>query len=884
MKVRLITVVWGRQFADLFLRVGLRSLLAEGNAEALARAHRVIYTIYTTPDDACRLERDPAFIQLRRVVTVHFSLFSLAEIDAANPSSHGIFWYRAVQLAQRNGEVLFFIMPDVVHARGTLLRWAQRFEAGAKAVFTIGPRVALETALPELESRFPAADEPCDLDSSELLDLLYRHFHPVHAVMRRDSARRFAHPEFDVRIVPGQGAVVREIVSHAFALDPGFFSAFRYFTPEDHLDALAFEPCSTISVEPITKFIHHLYRPWPLDQNRLSNLGGWWAWHATRSCERESEHAFELCYRRGHDPASIRARARAVASGRIYRSQVLASGRLYQLFIELRKHGLSRAAAVLATAVFAGRLRRRLGVRRRAILLIPADAAIDQNWSQIRELLFPGRERDLAALIGNHVLLPEEEMRCSRRRHAASTTPTAPNAHAEFTASGLRAEPLVGEANVAGTRFEIGPFTIYPVDRVLWRERPAQPAAPDPPHAASPTLSLGTPPAQPYPARRRRTLRQAMHAAARRGVSLSMKLLRGLASKTERVPLVGRPVHLSLLVARSVRERGPGRTWERVVARVDLLRALDRRMVRMRRRSERLAAAMRHLVHVVRRDGAVVAMRKATDRLKVATSEISSSLPSITWRTAPTLPPAVHDVAPTPPSIPGASDIETFDDIRRIRALQAIEEMLTEFMQALQAEDLRSSPLVFVRRLLAKPEEVGQRQLSQVLIDRLLELTSHHPLWSEAWLELGFLYLDADKPDDALSAFERAMEGTSKAVDGIDAGAVAAANHGRILAARGRHEEACRSFSYCLRQDPGQAIAAVELAGQLRRSGDPDRAVAYYEAAMDYQAARWTLPEFPRDVSELSFPSVRRELESGLRCPAELPIRPAAEPIALAGE
>ncbi len=51
MKIRLVTVVWGREFVEIFLRIGLRTLLAEGNAPALARAHQVTYTIYTTPED-----------------------------------------------------------------------------------------------------------------------------------------------------------------------------------------------------------------------------------------------------------------------------------------------------------------------------------------------------------------------------------------------------------------------------------------------------------------------------------------------------------------------------------------------------------------------------------------------------------------------------------------------------------------------------------------------------------------------------------------------------------------------------------------------------------------------------------------------------------------
>ena len=114
MKIRLVTVVWGREFVEIFLRIGLRTLLAEGNAHALARAHQVTYTIYTTPEDRQLLEAEPAFARLREALNVQFSLFSLSEIDSANPSSHGIFWYRAIALARRRNEVLFFIMPDVL--------------------------------------------------------------------------------------------------------------------------------------------------------------------------------------------------------------------------------------------------------------------------------------------------------------------------------------------------------------------------------------------------------------------------------------------------------------------------------------------------------------------------------------------------------------------------------------------------------------------------------------------------------------------------------------------------------------------------------------------------------------------------------------------------
>jgi hypothetical protein len=248
-----------------------------------------------------------------------------------------------------------------------------------------------------------------------LLELLYRHFHPLHAVMRHDSTRRPGHPEYDLRIVPGQGVVIRDIVSHPFCLDPGHFLRFRHYCPEDHLDALAFEPCSTLSVEPLLKRVEQYYRPWPLDEIRLSNMGGWWNAFTTASCTRESEFPFEVYLQRGDGLASLTERRRAIAGGRFYRSQIVATGWLFRLFIELREHGLQRAATLLAAAVYAGRLRRRVGFRQGATLLVPTNAAIDGDWEHIRGLLLSGRERALVDLLCDHVLLRKEEQQSSRR-------------------------------------------------------------------------------------------------------------------------------------------------------------------------------------------------------------------------------------------------------------------------------------------------------------------------------------------------------------------------------------------------------------------------------------------------------------------------------------
>lgn len=842
MKIRLVTVVWGREFVEIFLRIALRTLLAEGNAPALAQAHQVTYTIYTTPEDRRNFEAQPAFARLREALNVQFSLFGLSEIDSTNPSSHGIFWYRAIALARRRNEVLFFIMPDVLYARGTLLAWARRFESGARAVFTVGPRVALETVLPELEARFPARQEPCGLSREELLELLYRHFHPLHAIMRRDSSRRFAHPEYDLRVVPGEGVIIREMVSHPFCLDPGYFSNLRYFAPEDHLESLAFEPCSTVSVEPLLKFVDQWYRPWPLDEIRLSNLGGWWDWHTTRSCERESEFPFELFLRPGGDGTPNTERNRAIAAGRFYRSQVVIAARLFKLFTALRERGFHQAAGLLAAAVYAGRLRRRIGLRRGAILLVPTDVAFEADRARIRELLLPGRERELLDLVRNHVVLEQDELCASsrwRKLVAQSTTPRL-DVRPLFTARGERAEALLSTLTYMEP-FSLGPFTIYPIDRVLWRDRigmeSAAVTACDP--ASSSGVAAKLPDAREQwrssrdsldgaPRRALRRYRPLMRASARRGIASLADASRRASLMLEHVPLIGRLTRLCTQVLHSILRDGPAVTLKRIAWRLGIADLV----APLRRQSERPLRLARTAIHAVRRYGLSVTMRKAVDRATVAASEKIK-----------------------PPVAPSGADADILDEVRRLRALQAAEQVMADFVQRLGLRDLPSIPLAFVREKLDELAKLDGVPPSEMLAACLRELTEKYPSWAEAWLELGFLHQDEERPEEALNCFERAMHG--RLSDTADRKhnpiAIAAANRGRLLTAAGRHAEALASFAFCLRHDPGQAMVSVEYADALRRAGQPDAALVYYAEGMYFRPPIWKLPRLPRNATDMTF-------------------------------
>jgi len=866
-RIRLVTAVWGQEYVDTFVRVGLRSLLSQGNIPDLAVEHEVLYTIYTMQPDAQTLERAPAFARLRESANVSLSLFDPREIDTTNYGEHGTFWWRAIDLARRNGEVLFFIIPDLLYASGTLVRWAQRFVEGKRAIFTIGPQVVLETIVPELEQRFPGCDGPYDLDRNQLFDLLGRHLHPLHAAMRREVFRRPTHPEYDLRLVPGRGMVIREMVSHPFCLQPSFYSELKHYGPEDHLDTIAFEPCSTVSVEPMLKRVHGYYRPWPLDETRLSNLAGWWDCFTTAACERESRFPFELT--RQEDDEWRAARTRAVAAGGFYRLQVVAAGKLYRLFTALRGCGCFRAANILAAAVYAGRLRRRIGVRRRAIILAPTDKALaGADGEKVRALLQPGREREFLDLICDHVLLGKDEIGASRRlRRRIRQRPVEPaDADQLVTARGLPAGSLLDFARSAGEPIGVGPFTIYPVDKVVWRKAAEAHAAARTgvaAHSQRPSReAIGTRPPELRTtggtfvvtrwARKsivHRALYYALHIPfVEPFLALLFPFYFKVSIKNRLRPYA--IVHRARDTVRRLKDR---RTEFDLVARLrtSVVGAAARVALRglrsAKRHAQPLVASAQRVLGLIQRDGLRLALRKVRVQA-IGSSSAREIVARLVVRPA---------------------DLERLNQVRNYRALHAVEMVLVDYETTMRGGAFRSMPLVYLRRLLRQHKLDGARG-STAARTLLMKLVQKHPSWAEPWLELAFMYEDEGAGAEALRCFERAMRG-KRAADlapgGPHPSAVAAANRGRLLAAMGRNDEARAAFAFALARDCGQKMAAAQYAELLRCRGDIDNALVYYGEGMYHQECRWVLPSAPRDAADVDLRALTAEVL------ADLPVR-----------
>lgn len=406
MKIRLVCTLWGDSFVDLFLRLSVRSLLAPGNAADLARGRPVRLSIVTTRKDEASLRASPSFGRLAAALPVDFTTVGRLDADLSDPTSHAMLWRAALEEARRRGETVVFVIPDVLIPRDTLTRWVERLEAGAAAVFSPALQVVCETALAELEQRFPDAALPLDLDAAAAGALGLRHLHPHWIAHVRGSPRASFHPEYLMRTV-GRGVNMRLLALFPFCIDP---SRAGIYAGGDRVPAvpIAWDPFSVLSLEPACKQLERNFRGAPLDRDGLTGLSGWYDESSA------VEHpAIGVDFTVSADASSDRALRASSHAASFFVTQARLSRRIHRVWRAMHRLGCRDAARVLATAHFVLPLRRRWRHRGPVTVLVPRAAMGDAaaTAAAVREALAIGHERALTALIDAHVVLGDVALR-----------------------------------------------------------------------------------------------------------------------------------------------------------------------------------------------------------------------------------------------------------------------------------------------------------------------------------------------------------------------------------------------------------------------------------------------------------------------------------------
>ena len=482
MRLRLVTVVWGESFIDIYLRITARSLLAAGNLEALAQKYNVSYSIHTTEEDARRLRASPVFRRIQEIVAVDIVAFDERVIDVKNPSSHWTLWRVAADRAKRAGETIFFIIPDMVFAVDTLARWGRRFEEGYRAVCMASPQVVLETALSEIESRFPPGDGPIFMNDGEVHDLLLRQLHPLMIAMYRDTTRPSRHSDSLLAEAKDVGLVMRVLASQPFCIDLNYFEVNNAFCPLDHLEDIAYEQPYTVCLEPMLKYPDLYFRKSPRSDDRLSNMGSWIDYHLGPSDVLWASHNSRFVAQGRDNERSFRRAETAMGQ---FVGQMRMTGSIYRVMQALREAGCRTAAQVLSLAHYAARLRRHWLIKGEVTIVVPGgDGDMGLPAGALDRLLAPGNEELLRSAIFDHVFPGKLNFSIGdglARANSNGAPVVTSGVVTRGAATGAAAEVLAGP-------IEVDDCTIYVIDRPLSYLPSRVPQAVRPPPRSQPSV------------------------------------------------------------------------------------------------------------------------------------------------------------------------------------------------------------------------------------------------------------------------------------------------------------------------------------------------------------------------------------------------------------
>ena len=276
LRVALVCLVWGEEFADFFARYCVRSLLEPRNLPLVSREQDVTLLLYTDRATQEFLDRCDSFKSLSRFAKVELLL--LEQLPAATRTNHWVPWQHAVAGRNRDFDLFLVIIPDCVYAAGCLGTIIDALEEHDAVYYTL-PQVCRETVAVELEGLRRVDDhEYISFTSLQAVELFIRHVNPKHAAAACSGMFFINHPEYTIQLSP-KSMVVSETGSHPFAVRSSTRSV--SYT----LDALSSEAKTCyleilgVSAEPALKFVEEYYR-WPKlhrDHSRLMNLGSW-AW------------------------------------------------------------------------------------------------------------------------------------------------------------------------------------------------------------------------------------------------------------------------------------------------------------------------------------------------------------------------------------------------------------------------------------------------------------------------------------------------------------------------------------------------------------------------------------------------------------------------------
>lgn len=178
-KVHIILAVWGKEYIELYLKIGLPSQFGEGNLPFLAGRKGFIYKIFTT-------RKDENFIRNHRAIKKLSKLINTDIIPIDEGSEGGKFELlmdihnRAIREADRENATIIFLSPDFIMADGTIRKIMKLKCYGYRAIMILTLRLVREEAVPEIINRYYESDNgSISVSPRELVSVAMNYLHPI---------------------------------------------------------------------------------------------------------------------------------------------------------------------------------------------------------------------------------------------------------------------------------------------------------------------------------------------------------------------------------------------------------------------------------------------------------------------------------------------------------------------------------------------------------------------------------------------------------------------------------------------------------------------------------------------------------------------------------
>lgn len=217
MKFHIVTVAWGHEFVDFFLRISLSNQLSSGNLSAFAD-YDTTYKIYTDEQDAAVIRASESFHRLDSLLNTE--IIPIDHLQHSNKYNRMTLCHKwAIHDAYHDNARVVLLPSDVIYAENSFAHLVGIARTGKPVIMMAAPRLLRESFVPAaIETCFDSSTRAISANSRQLMQLALKHLHPVSLSIFYNTKDANEWPSQLYFNVPGSG-----FIAHCFHLNPLMF-------------------------------------------------------------------------------------------------------------------------------------------------------------------------------------------------------------------------------------------------------------------------------------------------------------------------------------------------------------------------------------------------------------------------------------------------------------------------------------------------------------------------------------------------------------------------------------------------------------------------------------------------------------------------------------